>query len=94
MNDRTDLLELLLSSELVVALTEHVREIAAEVVRDELARQSQWRWLPVAEAAKQFGCTPAALRMRVKRRTVEARRQGRRLYIRVDPTDNGDELLW
>jgi hypothetical protein len=92
-SDRADLLELLLSSELIAALTEHIREVAEQAVREELARRPQRRWLPVVEAAEQFGCSPAALRMRVKRGSVEHRRQGRLLYVRVDPSDNGDELL-
>jgi len=60
-----------------------VREIAAEAVREELARQPQRRWLTLAEAAEQCGCTEAAMRMRVSRGTVEAQ-QGRRLYVRAE----------
>jgi hypothetical protein len=76
-----ELFELLLSSELLALLDEHVRQVAHEAAREELARQPQRQWLPLAEAAAQLGCTPDALRMRVKRGSVEARRQGRRLYV-------------
>lgn len=38
-------------------------------------------WLPLAEAARQLGCSPAAVRMRVSRGRLEARRHGRRLYV-------------
>lgn len=79
-----ELLRLALSPELIAALDEHMREVAAEAVREELARQSRRRWLPLAEAAEQLGCTPAAMRMRVKRGSVEARRQGRRIYVRAE----------
>jgi hypothetical protein len=93
-SDHGDLLELLLSAKLVAALEQHVREVAAQAVREELARQPQRQWLPVEQAAKRYGCTPEALRMRVKRGTVEARRQGRRLYVRAVPGQEGDEVLW
>jgi hypothetical protein len=83
--DRSDLLGLLLSAEIVAALDEHVRDVVRETVRDEIDRQDGRQWIPVPEAAKVYGCSPAALRMRVKRGTVEARRQGSRLFVRADP---------
>jgi hypothetical protein len=89
---RPDLVELLLSPELVAALDERVRELAAQAVREELARQPQRRWLPLAEAAEHYGCTPEALRMRAKRGTVEHRRQGRLIYVRAEPNREGDEV--
>jgi hypothetical protein len=46
-------------------------------------------WLPVAEAAVRFGCTPNALRKRVARGTAKGHRTGRRLEVWV-PLD-GDE---
>jgi hypothetical protein len=86
-----DLLELALSPELLAALDEHISEVAAEAVRDELARQAERRWLPVEEAASRYGCSAAALRMRISRGTVE-HRQGRRLYVRADPDNTPDTL--
>jgi len=86
-----DLFSLLLSDELVAALDEHIREVVAEAIEQERARQPK-RWLPVTKAAKEMGCTPEALRMRCKRGSVEYYKQGRLLYVRVDPTDNGAEV--
>jgi DNA-directed RNA polymerase specialized sigma24 family protein len=66
-------------------LDDHVREVAAAAAREELERQVQpRRWLPLAEAAREFGCSPDALRMRAKRGRVQTRRQGRSVYVRVD----------
>ena len=92
MSERYDALVAALSPELRAALEERIREIAVDVVRDEIARQSHQRWVPLAEAAKRYGCTPAALRMRIKRGSVESRRQGRLLFVRVDDLDAGPPL--
>jgi hypothetical protein len=82
-----DVLELALSPELLAALDEHIREIVAEALREERARAarapSRREWLTLAEAANEFGCTPNAMRMRVTRGTIESKRQGRRVYVRV-----------
>jgi hypothetical protein len=83
MSAQSELLDLLLSPEIVAAIDERVREI----VRDELARQPLRRWVPLTDAAKQRGVTPAALRARVRRGTVEARREGRLLYVRLADGD-------
>ena len=89
MSDRPELLDLLLSPELVAALDEHIREVVAEAIREERARQPRREWLPLAEAAREYGCSEDALRMRVNRGSVEARRQGRRLLVRAPETDGG-----
>jgi hypothetical protein len=80
-----DLLDLALSPEFVAALDEHIREVVAEAVREELTRQPERPWLPVAEAAPRRGCSPAALRMRIRRGTVAFRREGGLLYVPADP---------
>jgi hypothetical protein len=79
-----DVLELALSPELLAALDEHIREIVAEALREERARGERGKWLPLADAAERMGCSTDAVRMRVKRKTIEARRQGRRIFVRLD----------
>lgn len=91
MHERAGLLDLLLSPDLVAALDDHIRDIVAEVVLDERARAERREWLPISDAAARLGCTTDAVRMRVKRKTIESRRQGRRIYVRLDAAsrDNG-----
>jgi ABC-type sulfate transport system substrate-binding protein len=85
------LLELLLSPQALEVLDEHVRRVVAEAVRDELARQAPARrWLTLDEAAREYGCSTDAMRMRVKRGSIESRRQGRRLYVLADSNGAGD----
>jgi hypothetical protein len=86
-NEGSDLLGLVLSPELLAALDAHVRALVAEAVREELDRQPPRRWLSLADAAEARGTTQVALRARIRRGTVEARREGRRLYVRCDPDD-------
>lgn len=38
-------------------------------------------WLTIAAAADLLGCSPDAVRMRVKRGRLEARHEGRRVYV-------------
>jgi hypothetical protein len=84
-------LELLLSPEALELLDEHVRRVVAEAVREELARQvPARRWLTLTEAAREYDCTIDAMRMRVKRGSIEARRQGRRVYVLADSNGAGD----
>jgi excisionase family DNA binding protein len=45
------------------------------------------RWLTLGEAAERLGCTPDAVRMRVKRGRLDHRRQGRRLYVSATSVD-------
>lgn len=69
------------------ALAEFVREIVREELDRrlaEIAPAPARPWLTVAEAAEQLGCSRDAVRMRVKRGRLEARRQGRRLYVFAD----------
>jgi excisionase family DNA binding protein len=55
--------------------------------------------MTVHEAARHLGISEDAVRMRVKRGTLEAEREGRRLYVLLtdepttEPTDRTDELV-
>jgi excisionase family DNA binding protein len=55
--------------------------------------------MTVHDAARQLGISEDAVRMRVKRGTLEAEREGGRLYVLLDtdpttePTDRTDELV-
>ena len=55
--------------------------------------------MTVHDAARQLGISEDAVRMRVKRGTLEAEREGGRLYVLLDsvpttdPTDRTDELI-
>jgi excisionase family DNA binding protein len=44
-------------------------------------------WLTLHEAAEQLGCTPDAVRMRIKRGRLEHRRHGRRIYVSAASVD-------
>jgi len=74
-------LELLLSP----AIVDAIEELVELRVREELAardtRTAQRTWLTLEEAGKELGCSPDAVRMRVKRGRLESRRQGRRVYV-------------
>ena len=83
MNARRDLLELALSPALLEALDEHIRDVVDEAIREERARQPRRDWLTLEQGAIEYGCSVDALRMRVKRGTVESRRHGRALYVRA-----------
>jgi hypothetical protein len=48
------------------------------------------RWIPLIEGARRYGCSPDAMRMRVKRGTVPARRQGRRVYVLAEAIEELD----
>jgi hypothetical protein len=85
---RPDLLEHLLSAEVLAALDEHVREIVDERLREERARQPRRHWLTLEEGAIEYGCTRNALRMRADRGTVESRKVGRLIYVRPPGADD------
>jgi excisionase family DNA binding protein len=74
-----------LLDELAAQLAMHPRLealVQARVDRalDEREHRGQ-AWLTLAEAAERLGCTPDAVRMRIKRGRLEHRRHGRRLYV-------------
>ena len=70
-----------LSPEVVAAID----ELVADRVRAELAAHEQETngrtWLTLDEAGERLGCTADAVRMRVKRGRLEAKTQGRRVYV-------------
>ena len=85
-----ELLQRLLSPELLAALDAHVREVVAEAVRDELAQRASPRdWMTLAEAAQQYGCSYDAMRMRARRGSLESRRQGRTVYVAARALERG-----
>lgn len=64
-----------------------------DALREELAatspahEASSPRWLTLEQAGARLGCSADAIRMRVNRGRLEARRQGRRLYVSADSVD-------
>lgn len=70
-----------LSPEVVAAID----ELVAERVRAEIAAYEQEAngrtWLTLDEAGERLGCSADAVRMRVKRGRLEAKTQGRRVYV-------------
>ena len=73
-------------------MREVLRPLVVDVVREEmteLVERSRERkpWLTLAEAAERLGCSPDAVRMRVKRGRLRARRQGRRVYVSAPDVD-------
>ncbi len=69
------------------ALVELVRAIVREELdarQPETASPASPKWLTVAQAAALLCCSCDAVRMRVKRERLEARKQGRRLYISAE----------
>jgi len=75
-------LEELFSPSVVALLVRLIDERADELVasRDAAAVAAR-KWLTLAEAGERLGCSPDAVRMRVRRGRLEARRQGRRIYV-------------
>jgi DNA-binding Lrp family transcriptional regulator len=57
---------------------------AADIV---LAESRRPDWLTLAQAGRRLGCSPDAVRMRVKRGRLEGRRQGRRLYVSAESVE-------
>jgi excisionase family DNA binding protein len=66
----------------VSALDATVRELARQVVREELARHTpEWEWLTVDAAAELLGTTPKAIRGKLERGVLEAHRFDGRVYL-------------
>jgi excisionase family DNA binding protein len=83
-----DRLALVLAPELVDVLEELITErVAAALATIAPAESREARWLTVEQAAERLGCSPDAVRMRVRRGRLEHRRQGRRLYVAADSVD-------
>lgn len=76
-----------LAPELVDALDELVAErVASELARFDPTRNCP-RWLTLEQAAARLGCSPAAVRMRAARGRLQARHQGRRIYVSAASVD-------
>jgi excisionase family DNA binding protein len=59
-----------------------VRELARQVVREELARlKPQWEWLTVDAAAELLDTTPKAIRGKLERGVLEAHKLDGRIYL-------------
>lgn len=75
------------SPELLTDLLSALREMVREMVREELAAAERDRpaqeWMTVAAAADALQLSPAAVRQRVKRGTLEGRTEGRRVLVSV-----------
>jgi excisionase family DNA binding protein len=81
-------LELTLSAEDRVAIAEQVAAVVLEALEHERTAKNGARWLTLEQAAKRLDCSPDAVRMRVKRKRLEGRRQGRRLYVSAASVDD------
>lgn len=65
-------------------LVEEIAARAAAIVLEQLERdqsRDEGPWLTLPQAGERLGCSPDAVRMRVKRGRLEYKRQGRRLYV-------------
>ena len=56
-------------------------ERVAEALAQREPRPAASPWLTVEQAADLLGCSPDAVRMRIKRGRLATRRQGRRVYV-------------
>jgi excisionase family DNA binding protein len=75
-------LDALLGPTLVAAIEQLVDERVARAV----AEQNRYvgvlpPWLTVPQAAEMLGCSPEAVRQRIRRGRLATRRQGRRVYV-------------
>lgn len=74
--------------EFAVEIPEAVIELIARRAADLVLAESQRpEWLTLAEAAERLSCSTDAVRMRVKRGRLEARHQGRRLYVSAESVE-------
>lgn len=53
-----------------------------EALIEKRLRAERSTWLTVAQAAEELGCSEKAVRSRISRGRIPAKRQGARLYIR------------
>jgi hypothetical protein len=78
-------------------LDELAAQIAAHPLLDALVqarvsealaeRGGDRKWYTTEEAGKRLGCSPDAVRMRVKRGRLDGKHQGRRLYVSAASVD-------
>jgi excisionase family DNA binding protein len=74
-------LDAFLGPQLVAAIERLVDERVAQAVAGLRVPEPLSPWLTVRQAAEMLGCSEAAVRMRINRERLEARRQGRRVYV-------------
>jgi excisionase family DNA binding protein len=74
-------LDALLGPKLVAAIEELVDERVACAMSRSRAPVSPPPWLTVHQAADMLGCSPDAVRMRIRRGRLISCRQGRRVYV-------------
>jgi excisionase family DNA binding protein len=66
----------------VSELEAHVRELARQVVREELRRHAPtWEWLTVERAAELLGVTPKAVYAKLARGVLRPHRFDGRVYL-------------
>lgn len=59
-----------------------IRELARQVVHDELARHAPtWEWLTVADAAKLLGCEPKTVYSKIERGVLTGHKFDGRVYL-------------
>ena len=68
--------------DVVVAIEELVDERVERRLAEHEHELQRDEWLPLAEAAQLLGCSPAALRERIRRGVIPASRMTRRLYLK------------
>jgi len=71
----------LLGPELVAAIEQLIDERVTRALAEHHCPAPPPPWLTVPQAAALLGCSPDAVRMRIKRGRLVARRQGRRVYV-------------
>jgi excisionase family DNA binding protein len=60
-----------------------VRELARQVVREELARhEPEWEWLTIAQAADLLGITPKGVHSKIERGTLKPYRHDGRVFLK------------
>jgi excisionase family DNA binding protein len=74
-------LDAFLGPELGAAIEQFVDERVALVVAELQAPAPASPWLTVPQVAALLGCSPEAVRMRIRRGRLVTRRQGRRVYV-------------
>jgi excisionase family DNA binding protein len=81
-------LEAVLAPEMVSLIETYVAQSVAEAIAQHAAKLNGDRtWLTLSEAGERLGVSADAIRMRVRRGRLEARRQGRRVYVRAASVD-------
>jgi excisionase family DNA binding protein len=87
MADRAQLAAIV-GGDLLEAIEAFVNERVTEAVAELVPRSNgEAAWLTLEQAGERLGCTADAVRMRVKRGRLTAKRQGRRVYVSRESVD-------